>query len=114
MGDVEEKEGLEDEKAAREQQAQQKTEELKAANLQVVETIFSDLFEDDEDNKNLKTLPGIQEKVSAFAGEIEKVSKEFLEAGLEKDKLKKDEKSSFEKALGDTRMHYVSESIKMC
>jgi hypothetical protein len=67
--DVEEKEALEEEKFARELAAKKHTAKLVAANLAVVETVFSDMFAADE-SAALRQLPGFGDPLQSFQSEV--------------------------------------------
>ena len=109
--DLQEKEDLEDEKAAREQAAAKQTEKYKAANLVVVETIFAEMFAEDTENLKLKFLPGINDIVSNFQSEVEAASDKFLKDGLAKDEHKRDERAIFSEALHSLRASYEADSV---
>ena len=111
--DVEEKESLEEEKLARERAAAANTAKLKAANLAFTETIFADMFEDDEDDVKLKSLPGIQDRKARFSTTVEEVCTEFLELGVGKDDAKTGERDAFASAVKELRQYYLDESVKM-
>ena len=111
--DVEEKEQLEEEKAAREAAALETTAKLKAANLAVVETVFSDMFEDDEDNAKLKALPNIGDVLGTFSSEVDAASQQFRQTGLDLDRQKKEELEAFRAAVAKLRSYYAGESVKM-
>jgi hypothetical protein len=110
--EVEEKESLEEEKLARERAAASNTAKLKAANLGFSESIFSDMFEDDEDDVKLKALPGIQNKKADFSTAVEEVCQQFLDLGLGKDKQKTEERDACTSAIAQLRQYYLDESIK--
>jgi len=111
--DVEEKEALEEEQSSREAAAMEHTKKLKSANLGVVETLFRDMFEDDEDYAKLKALPGAPELTSRFATELEGASEAFEAAGLEKDGEKRRERGNFSTALQAMRSRSASESVRL-
>ena len=111
--DVEEKEALEEEKAARENAASKHTAKLRAANLAVVETIFDDMFAEDTEMTKLKHLPGISDIVNSFQSEVESASDLFLQTGLVKDQQKSREIQLFETAVHNLRVQYASESVNM-
>jgi hypothetical protein len=111
--EVEEKESLEEEKLARERAAAANTAKLKAANLSFTESIFSDMFEDDEDDVKLKALPGIQDKKARFSSEVDELCQQFLELGLGKDKAKTAERDAFTSAIAQMRQYYLDESVKL-
>ena len=111
--DVEEKEALEDEKAAREHAATKHTAKLQAANLAVVETIFDEMFAEDTEMSKLKHLPGISDIINSFQSEVESASDLFLQNGLVKDQQKTHEVKLFETAVHNLRVKYASESVSM-
>lgn len=111
--DVEEKEALEEEKTSRETTASAHTKKLKEANLSVVETLFRDMFEDDEDYTKLKALPGVPDLTNKFGTELESASDAFEAAGLEKDKEKRRERNQFSQSLQTLRSRAASESVKL-
>lgn len=111
--DVEEKEALEEEKAARENAATRHTSKLRAANLAVVETIFDDMFAEDTEMTKLKHLPGITDIINSFQSEVESASDLFLQTGLVKDQQKLHEIKLFETSVHNLRVQYASESVYM-
>lgn len=100
------------EKEARETAAKQHTNRLKAANLAIVETLFRDMFDDDEEHAKLKALPGIQELIKKFASEFQDAAQSFQEVGMEIDAQKRAEREAFSTALDRLRAFYSSESVK--
>ena len=111
--DVEEKEALEFEKIAREENAKKYTAKLTEANLHFVESLFEDLFADDtEMQTKLRYLPGVDDVYNSFQSEVDIASDTFVQAGLGKFEEKEAAVKFFETALKELREKYTSDSIE--
>ncbi len=111
--DVEEKESVLAEKAARDKALDAYMKKLDDAGILFSHTIFDDLFLDDNDVERLKHLPGLKEQIEQFRTAFKAISEEYVQNSLEKFEKRKKEIGDFEKAVKNVRNHDDYESTQM-
>jgi hypothetical protein len=111
--DVEEKESVLAEKAARDKALDTFMKKLDDAGILFAHTIFDDLFLDDNDVERLKHLPGLKEQIEQFRVTFKAISEEYIQNSLEKFEKRKKEITDFEKAVKNVRNHDDYQSTQM-
>jgi hypothetical protein len=111
--DVEDKESVIFDKAARDQAMAQLVKKLDEACILFAHTIFDDLFTDDVDVEKLKHMPGVKEQIEIFRNKFKAMSEDFIRAALERFDKKKKEISDFEKAVKGVRSRDESDSTQL-
>ena len=111
--DVEEKESVLAEKAARDHQLEVYLKKLTDAGILFAHVIFDDLFLDDSDVERLKHLPGIKEQIEAFRTSFKAISEEYIQNSLEKFEKRKKEIFEFEKSVKAIRANDDLDSTQL-
>ena len=111
--DVEDKESVIFDKAARDQAMAQLVKKLDEACILFAHSIFDDLFTDDVDVEKLKHMPGVKEQIEIFRNKFKAMSEDFIRAALERFDKKKKEISDFEKAVKGVRSRDESDSTQL-
>jgi hypothetical protein len=111
--DVEDKESVIFDKAARDQAMSQLVKKLDEACILFAHSIFDDLFTDDVDVEKLKHMPGVKEQIEIFRNKFKAMSEDFIRIALERFEKKKKEISDFEKAVKGVRSRDESDSTQM-
>lgn len=111
--DIEEKESVLAEKAARDQAMDEYVKKLDNAGVLFAHTAFEDLFVDDGDIERLKHLPGVKEQIESFRTAFKALSEEFLKTSIEKYDKRKKEIYDFERAVKNVRAHDDYESTQL-
>ncbi len=101
--DVEEKEAVLMDKAARALALEQDLKKLDEACVLFAHTIFDDLFNEDSDVERLKHMPGVKEQIELFRSGFKTMSEEYILSAKEKYKKKCKETTDFEKAVKNVR-----------
>lgn len=84
--EVEEKESIEAIAAERDAAREAMMSELRGANIEVVETLFDEMFKEDPEMGKLNVLPGIQELVEEYHESFKNSTEAFKELALAKNK----------------------------
>lgn len=101
--DVEEKESVITEKAARDSSLDKYLKELDRACILFSHTIFDDLFSEDKELERLKHMPGIKEQIENFRNAFKSTSEEFIREAMERFSKKRKEVDDFEKTTKEVR-----------
>jgi hypothetical protein len=108
--DAEDKETVLAEKVHREQQLQQRVQELDGAGILFAHTIFDELFTDDTDMERLKHLPNTKEPLDAFRTNFKERSEKYIDISLERHFKRQKEIIAFEKSVLTMRSRDEMES----
>ena len=100
--EAEEKEGIEEASRAREQARMDAVLQLESANLDVVETLFDDIFRDDAEVAKVKLLPGVQSILDEYRERFGAIAETLKVNGLAKNAKIVAEIADFETALQAT------------
>lgn len=111
--DIEEKESVLAEKAARDQAMDDYLQKLDGAGILFAHTSFDDLFTDDGDVERLKHLPGVKEQIENFRSSFKALSEEFIKNSLEKFESRRKVIHDFERAVKNVRQHDDYESTQL-
>jgi hypothetical protein len=109
--DIEEKESVECERAARDRQQEGYMNQLREAGIVFAHSLFDDMFNDDQDLRKLKSLPGVAELTEGARSKFSVLSEQFIEASMEKHRILKEATQSFLCALSNMRRTDNAESI---
>lgn len=101
--DVEEKESVITEKAARDSSLDKYMKELDKACILFSHTIFDDLFSEDKELERLKHMPGIKEQIENFRNAFKSMSEEFIKEAMERYSKKLKEVDDFERTVREVR-----------
>ncbi len=83
------------------------TENLQKANMIVVETMYNDMFKEDQEMLKLSLLPGIKELLEDYQEKINEAAEEFQNRGLEKYKDRLKEEEGFDNGIEEKRKDAV-------
>jgi hypothetical protein len=111
--DIEEKESVLAEKAARDKAMDEYLKKLDQAGVLFAHTAFDELFVDDGDIERLKHLPGIKEQIEIFRSSFKTLSEDFIKNSLEKYEKRKKEIFDFERAVKTVRNRDDYESTQL-
>jgi len=111
--EIEEKESIEEAAQDREATRKKQSDLLKAANLDVVETLFDDMFKEDTEMTKLKLFPGLTELLENYRDNFNSVSETFKTAGLENLDERQKEYKLYLNALNKMRKESEAEAVKI-
>eukprot|EP00947_MAST-08B_sp_MAST-8B-sp1_P002188 g2188.t1 len=97
--DLEEKEGMAKARQQGEEAKAKLLADLAEANLDIVETLFEDMFADDTEQSKLRQLPGLLELKEDYEEKVKDELEAFKEKALAKHQGRLDEKADFERTL---------------
>lgn len=109
----EEAEAIDNQAMERDQQGRDKMEMLAKANLTFVETLFDDMFKEDNEMAKIKILPGIRDLVHEFREKFKQESQEYRKFALELNTEKDAEKVDYEKAAAEVMRENEAKAIKL-
>jgi hypothetical protein len=102
--DIEEKESVIHEKAARDKTMGEYVQQLEDASILFAHSLFDFMFNDDNEIEKLKHLPGIKETIESFKAAFKTHSDEYIQIALDKFVVKKRDIDNFQKAVSSVRM----------
>ena len=86
------------------------TAKLVQANMGVVETMYNDMFKEDQEMHKLMVLPGIKELLEDYQERINDAAEEFKNKGLGKYKERFEEEQNFVNSVENARVRAVKDS----
>ena len=89
------------------------TANLVQANMGVVETMYSDMFKEDQEMHKLMVLPGIKELLEDYQERINDAAEEFKGKGMEKYKERVQEEENFRESTESARVLAIQDSHKL-
>lgn len=111
--DVEEKESVIAEKAARDNALDEYLQKLDEACVLFAHTIFDDLFSEDADIERLQHMPGVKEQIEQFRQSFKTESEDYISKALEKFEKKRKEINDFNRAVKNVRTKDDLESTQL-
>ncbi len=99
LQEVEDKDAQKEKNKRKEQERSALISDLAAANLEMIETLVDELFEEDTEWQKLRNLPGIAHLIQTFRDNLVPAANDLRTIGLQKDKLIRDEMDQFTEAL---------------
>jgi hypothetical protein len=111
--EIEERESIEEAARAKEKELAALSKQLKEANLNIVETLFKDMFDEDTEIGKLKLIPGVIDLIDGFQDNFNGVSEDFKKCGLEKVDIKNAEYAAYSQALFKMRTENEARAIKL-
>lgn len=111
--DVEEKEGLLNEKLSRDKATEEYKEYLDKNGCLFAYIIFDTMMEDDPDLEKLKHLPGVKDLIENFRANFKTVSEEYLKGALDKNDVRNKEIGLFDGTVKKIRSGDDSESTSL-
>ena len=107
---LQEKESMAKATADREAMKAAATENLRKANMIVVETMYNDMFKEDQEMLKLTLLPGIKELLEDYQEKINEAAEELQTKGMEKYKERLKEEEGFHTNVELKRKNAVKKS----
>eukprot|EP01038_Epipyxis_sp_PR26KG_P009955 gene9955-13388_t len=111
--DLDEKEAVISEKAARDIAMEQHLKKLDEACILFAHTLFDDLFAEDADVEKLRHMNGVKDYIEQFRSSFTKLADEYIHNSLERHDRKRKEISEFEKAVKNVRSRDDLDSTQM-
>jgi hypothetical protein len=111
--DVEEMEGLTNEKESREKAAEEYKAHLDKNGCLFAYIIFDVMMDDDSDLEKLKHLPGVKDLIENFRANFKNTSEEYLRGALDKNAVRTKEVDLFNKTVRKIRSGDDSESTTL-
>ena len=107
---LQEKEAMAKANADRDAMKAAVTENLRKANMIVVETMYNDMFKEDQEMLKLTLLPGIKELLEDYQEKINEAAEEFQNNAMVKYKERVKEEEGFKASIEKRRVAAVKES----
>eukprot|EP00753_Platysulcus_tardus_P014202 PLAT4206.1.p1 GENE.PLAT4206.1~~PLAT4206.1.p1 ORF type:complete len:531 (-),score=294.20 PLAT4206.1:136-1728(-) len=111
--ELEEKEQIEEAAAERERVKEEHMALLRSANMDIVETLFQQLFSEDTEMPRLKHLMGIDRLIEKFNEGFTTLTAEFKKVGLASHEEKDNEVKEFNVALDDARTRSQTDGVRL-
>jgi hypothetical protein len=109
--EIEERESIEEAARAKEAELAATSKQLNEANLNIVETLFQGMFDEDSEIGKLKVIPGVIDLIDGFQDNFNGMSEDFKKCGLEKMEMKNVEYNAYSQALLRMRQDNENKAI---
>jgi len=111
--DMQENERLQAEEIARLSKQREITKELDAANLEVAESLFDEMFDEDNEHPKLLRMPDVDDAVADYKSMYKEAAELLKNEGRVKDQQKREEHAIFLKAVQAVEKYHSARAVEL-
>jgi len=108
-----ENEQLKEEEELRLAKQKEVQRQLQAANLEVADTLFDEMFDEDTEHGKLRLMEGVEEAVNEYQGLFKEAAEALKTEGKAKDLEKREELEKFLKAVEGVERYHSGKAVEM-